>query len=917
MSPQMPFKAPPPAWGRFLVVVSALLTLAGCQKAAAPSEPQPEDVGAARLVVAVHQGASASDVQRVDLTVDGPGQPELTVQLAPDGSVWTGLLSQLPAGTGRRFRAFAYDTNARLLFRGEAADVTITANQTVQVNILLQQVDLPPDFENAGPVITSLVVSRSSVERGGFVDMRATAADPNTGDVLTYAWTATAGTFSTPSALSSRWTAPMEEGSQTVTLTVADPLGASTAVSFPILVEGADTGGAEVSGQFNSWPQVVSLTGFPTQVVPHQSIGVSAQGVDSDDAAANLHYAWTASCTGTWTDEGTANARFTPTALPAQSTCANCQLTVRVTDGRGGQGLGHLGICVGAPVSPNAPPRITDASQSATTVGPGSTVHFTVRAMDPEGTALGFAWEAPVGTLGTPVSTADGSDVTWTAPACIDAQATPVVRARVTDAEGLEALRTFSLTWTGPACATALQGAVNNRYFTTGNASVTRGQNLSGVLVEAMVEQGDGTFLLYPGTGAADGTFTIPGVPQGPYTLRVGGAYVVTSSRAPDLGVDIQGRPDPVAANTSTFLSVDLQGLAPWQGTDFMEIYSPGTALYAGDTSSLVQSGTPLSAGAQRWTQTLKYSGMDNAVLVDASAGDQVTFHQLTAKVDSSYGAPITYNAATRAFKAPLVVTQGNTASFTGTMTAVPQDISLTLNLHSPDFEALRTEVHPSATVSRHNLYFIAVPDRTRGGYALAPDLLTCVLPAGSPHRVYSFVYGDPYPELKQAGMVFTAFNVALMAPGATQALTLRLTVGYNDVMPAFLVGAIVPRLSPPRLATLAGQAASGNLTGVGLTPRLAWTEPSVGTATHYRLRVYEVFVNAQGRTSQSAGGPVAQLDTAGTSLRLPPGVLAAGKSYYAIIEARSSGNADFQGHPFRSSYPEAHAMSVTGVFTP
>lgn len=912
----MPFQAPPSSWGRFLVVVSTLLTLAACQDAPSPAKPPSEDVGAARLVVAVRQGVTTSDVQRVDLTVEGPDQPELTVQLAQEGAVWTGLLSQLPAGTGRRFRAFAYDATSRLLFRGEAADVTITAHQTVQVNILLQQVDPPPDFENAGPVITSLVVSRSSVEPGGFVDMRATADDPNTGDVLTYAWTATAGTFSTPSALSSRWTAPMAEGSQTVTLTVTDPLGASTAVSFAILVAGAGTGEAEVSGQFNSWPRVVSMTGFPTQVVPGQSIGVSAQGVDSDDAAANLHYAWTASCVGTWTDEGTANARFTPTQLPARSSCANCQLTVRVTDGRGGEGLGHLGICVGAPVTPNALPRITDATQSATTVGPGGTVRFTVRAMDPEGTALGFAWEAPVGTLGTPVSSANDSEVTWTAPACIDGQAAPVVRARVTDAEGLEALRSFTLTWTGPACTTAVQGVVNHRYFTTGNASVTRGQDLSGVWVEAMVEQGDGTFLTYPGTGAADGMFSVAGVPQGTYTLRLGNAYVVTSSRAPDLGSDIQGRPDAVAANTSTFFFVDLQGLASWQGNDFMEIYSPGTALYAAGTNALVQSGTPLTVGAQRWTQTLKYSGMENAVLVDASAGDPVTFHQLSAKTDSSSGPPITYNAATRAYTAPLVVTQGSTASFTGTMTALPQDTSLTLDLRAPDFEALRTEVHPNATVARHDLYFVAVPDGTRAGYSLAPDLLTCSLPAGSPSRVYSFVYGNPYPQFQQVGMVSTAFNVALMAPGATQPLTVRLTAGYNDVMPAFLVNAVAPRLSPPRGATLAGQAASGNLTGVGLMPRLSWGAPTVGTATSYGIYLYEVFVNAQGRTSQAAGGPVA-LYTAGTSLRLPPGILRSGKSYFAIIEARSSGNGDFQGQPFRSTYPEAKAMTVTGVFSP
>ncbi|WP_147470204.1 hypothetical protein [Corallococcus sp. AB049A] len=999
--------------------MSALLTLAGCQKAAAPAEPQAEDVGAARFVVAVHQAVTASDVQRVDLTVDGPGQPELTVQLAPDNSVWTGLLSQLPAGAGRRFRAFAYDSNARLIYRGEALDVTITANQTVQVNILLQQVDPSPEFENAGPIITSLVVSRSSVEVGGFVDVRATAYDPNSGDVLTYAWTATAGTFGTPAALASRWTAPMTEGVRTLTLTVADQLGASTAVSFPILVEGTGVGEAEVFVRFNSWPQVVSLTGFPTQVVPGQSIGVSAQGQDNDDVAANLHYAWTASCAGTWTDEGTANARFTPSELPAQGTCDNCQLTVRVTDGRGGEGLGHLGVCVGAPVSANVAPRITSAFQTARTVGPGSTVRFNVRAMDPEGTALGFAWETTAGTLGTSAPISEGSEVTWTAPACVDAQATPVVRARVTDAEGLEAVQTFSLTWTGPACATALgfltqpsdvlatnvitpavrvvlldslgrtslapsgpvrlalganpgagtlsgtveaapsagiatfadlsidasgvgytlvasvaglpslasqaftiqplavRGASVDRFVTTGNAQLSRNTDLGATVVQALVEQGNGTFTTFNGAGAADGTFSIQGVPSGAYYLRLGKDYVVTNSRAPDLGRDGQGRPDAAPASASTTLSVDLQGLAPWQVGDDLEVFSAGTGLWAQGVPEYALTGAALGAGSQRWTQTLEYAGMRNASPVEAASGDTVTFHQLSMKSEATSGAPVAYTAATRAFSAPLAVAQGGTASFTGTLAVLAQDQVLNVDLRTQDFEALRTQVHPSAQPVDHALFVAAFPDGTRGSYASAPDLLTYFPVTGAANRVFSFSYGNPFPGFTQAGLAETSFTVSLLAPGATQALTVRPSVGQADALPSFHASALAPRLGPARSPTLAGQDAFGNVTGVGLTPRLAWTAPSVGTATHYRVRVYEVFVNAQGRTAQAAGGPVAQLYTAATSLRFPPGVLAAGKQYYAILEAASSGNADFQGHPFRSAWPEAHAMLVTGIFAP
>ncbi|RYZ39398.1 MAG: hypothetical protein EOO71_20290, partial [Myxococcaceae bacterium] len=736
----------------------------------------------------------------VDLTVDAVDLPETTVQLAADGSVWTGLLSQLRAGTGRRFRAFAYDSNARLIYQGEATEVTITANQTVQVNILLQQVDPSPAFENAGPLITALVVSRSSVEVGGFVDVQATARDPNTGDVLTFSWTATAGSFNTPTALGSRWTAPLTEGVQTLTLMVADQLGASTSVSFPIQVEGTGVGEAEVFVRFNSWPEVIALSGFPTQVVPGQSIGVSVHATDNDDVQASLHYAWTASCAGTWTDEGSASAHFTPTELPAQNTCDNCQLTVRVTDGRGGEGLGHLGVCVGAPVSPNVAPRITSAFQTARTVGPGNTVRFNVRAVDPEGTALSFAWEAPVGSLAVPVPLGDGSEVAWTAPACVDARSTPVVRVRVTDAEGLEALQAFSLTWNGPACATtlgfltqptdrlatqtlapavqvvlmdslgrtslapsgpvrlevganpggatlsgtvevapvsgiatfadlslnasgvgytlvasvpglpsavsqaftihplAIQGASLNHYLTTGNAMATQGSDLGSSVIQALVEQPNGTFMTFSGTGAVDGTFSIEGVPSGLYYLRLGTDYVVTSSRAPDLGRDGQGRPDAIPANTSTFLAVDFQGLAPWKSGDSIEVFSQGTGLWTSSVSALGPTGTSPVVGAHQWAQPLKYWQMRNAHLVDAASGDVATFHQLSRKTDGSLPAePFTYSAASRAYSAPLAIAQGATASMSGMMSVLPQDQALMVDVRAQAFESLRTAVNPGA----------------------------------------------------------------------------------------------------------------------------------------------------------------------------------------------------------------------------
>ncbi|RYZ40783.1 MAG: hypothetical protein EOO71_14610 [Myxococcaceae bacterium] len=109
---------------------------------------------------------------------------------------------------------------------------------------------------------------------------------------------------------------------------------------------------------------------------------------------------------------------------------------------------------VEAPVASNVAPRITSAFQTTRTLVPGRSARLNVRAMDPEGTALRYDWEAPeVGTLGKPTALVDGSETRWTAPACSDAPETPVVRVRVTDAEGLETLQTFAMSWTGPACA--------------------------------------------------------------------------------------------------------------------------------------------------------------------------------------------------------------------------------------------------------------------------------------------------------------------------------------------------------------------------------------------------------------------------------------------------------------------------------
>ncbi|NOK16163.1 RCC1 domain-containing protein [Corallococcus carmarthensis] len=432
--------------GLALLALGLVLALTGCGGAQAPEDQE----GSAQAVVTMPQALSASDVSRVELTLSGAGMTTRTEALVKSGGQWRSVLGQLPAGTGRTFSAKAFDSSNTERYAGQATPVTILANQTTAVTLLLQEVNAPPPFENVAPRILSLVTNPGTVAPGGQVSLQATADDPNAGDTLTYAWTASSGTLGAPSSLTTAWTAPATAGQATLTLTVTDSKGASTSLSVTVTVS-TGNGGAGVSVSFNTWPQVAGITAMPSSVAVGQATTVMASASDADGDS--LTYQWTANCAGTWTNADSANASFTPTALPSGGTCT---LNVKAQDGREGQGTGSFTIHVTAtPTTGRFPPEVFESSQSTASVpASGDTVLFRVRARDAQSSALTFAWTASTGALGTATSTATTSDVVWTAPACVASGNPPTVTATVTNALGLSASYVFSLQG-GTACSAA------------------------------------------------------------------------------------------------------------------------------------------------------------------------------------------------------------------------------------------------------------------------------------------------------------------------------------------------------------------------------------------------------------------------------------------------------------------------------
>ena len=419
-----------------------LMLLVGC------SSPSPS-TGSALLAASASQALSANDVTRVKVTVSASDMSSLVVELAKANNTWGGIIGNIPAGDNRSFLAEAFDASGTLRFQGQASGVTISANQTTAVALILQEIAPPPAYGNEAPVISSVVASSTSVLAGGTLSLNATVHDPNTGDTLTLLWEASGGSFSAPSAATTSWTAPASAGVQTLTFTATDSQGAAVSVSLGInVVAGGATGNAAINIAFNLWPVVSRVSASLNRLDAGQSTHVSALASDTDGDA--LSYQWTASCPGTWTDATASAASFVPSSVPANP-CNNCRLTVTVQDGRGGQSTGSLHLCIAAAGPQHFAPLITNFYQSATATAPGQTVTFDVTALDTEQSSLSFAWTANTGSLAPAQTTASTSHVVWTAPACAPTGVTPTITATVTNAYGLSASKLFSLTGL-PAC---------------------------------------------------------------------------------------------------------------------------------------------------------------------------------------------------------------------------------------------------------------------------------------------------------------------------------------------------------------------------------------------------------------------------------------------------------------------------------
>jgi hypothetical protein len=147
---------------------------------------------------------------------------------------------------------------------------------------------------------------------------------------------------------------------------------------------------------------VSSLVAVPERVLPSGSCQIICTASDRDGD--ELSYNWSASGGGISGEGDT----ITWTAPPS---IGSYDVTVTVTDGRGGETVSQVTIIV----STNRPPTITSLVADADWTTPSGSLQVTCDAADPDDDELSYEWTATGGDI-----SGTGAAVNWTAPQEVD-----------------------------------------------------------------------------------------------------------------------------------------------------------------------------------------------------------------------------------------------------------------------------------------------------------------------------------------------------------------------------------------------------------------------------------------------------------------------------------------------------------------
>jgi hypothetical protein len=472
----------------------------------------------------------------------------------------------------------------------------------------------------------------------------------------------------------------------------------------------------------------------------------------------------------------------------------------------------------------------------------------------------------------------------------------------------------------GPVNPTAVTGTILVDWV--GNAGIQpKAWTATAGQLEIIVPGSSSAYQLIPFPLGEDGTFSVEGVPAGPYYLRFLTDYFFTSSRNLVLGWEDTGRPDAGWITQATPVTFNISGLASWTVNDNLSFFSRG----AGTSFAwLDEAGGAVNAPAVGATSLsgfqVNFALANVAKLMSAGAGDTGLVYQSVGKTS---GTGQGYAAMDRVLTtSSLSLTNGQPATISGAFTDLndASNLSASINWRRSEFERFRTAVHPQAVRDYQILTISAVAPGLRGGnYVNSPNLaLLSRLGAGTSDADMA-TGALSYPPYFPADWTVFCYvkhehKIPIQAPGAAIADLTVLGLYASDRIASCTSQPLEPVVSPPRNVTVNGNSIAAGLSGVGLRPTIAWTAPEIGAPSGYVVIINRLVASNGATVSERVG----RVFLSGTELVLPPGLLQAGQSYFLGISALyREGNGDLSAAPFQGNLPMGEAITWSNRVSP
>jgi hypothetical protein len=372
------------------------------------------------------------------------------------------------------------------------------------------------------------------------------------------------------------------------------------------------------------------------------------------------------------------------------------------------------------------------------------------------------------------------------------------------------------------------------------------------------------------GTAAA----RVVAAPPGPIYVRYGERWIVSRALDLDLGTTRLGWPEPMIAPDGAALSVNVDGLQPWQAGDLLQLYVPGTALWS-------LSSPAIELGATSYVAEYDLSGAYVPQIADDVWAMQMTG---AAFADTSY------LRVARSARPPVTAIDAQGIEVEAALVDAP-GAAFEVEYGIAEFDRVRLEEQPLIASSWYDIGLAALEGASdHGHYDVSADLAIARFDDHSGRDAMGRMeFGDPFPPAWTRMATFVAWY-----PQALDGNTVFDSVWIRDRADALDGLAIAPAISAPRQLSFDGT-------------RVRWLAPSRGDVAGYRVVVYRVDDGVE---------VVGELHCTERDVRIPPGMLPEGASSAVQVTA-IAGPMDLSTAPFSLGLPYGEASLTSSIHRP